>query len=232
MGSVQLGYNMLKNKINSLIIDSTNSKTDLCVLGTKYPTDKSPYNTENSVTPNGSSHRHPYTAVYDFIFSPIRYNNLSLAEIGVLDNMSMRCWREYFPNTKLYGFEYNQKYIDEGKLLNLDDTIYEFIDVKSVNSINESLNKYGKYDIIIDDSTHVLEDQIRICNIAHDYLKPGGILIIEDIFRNIDENMFLEGISDVQKYYSSITFVITEHRLKYSPGWDNDKLLILYRNDK
>jgi hypothetical protein len=105
---------MLKNKINSLIIDSTNSKTDLCVLGTKYPTDKSPYNTENSVTPNGSSHRHPYTAVYDFIFSPIRYNNLSLAEIGVLDNMSMRCWREYFPNTKLYGFEYNQKYIDEG----------------------------------------------------------------------------------------------------------------------
>ena len=166
------------NKINSLIIDSTNSKTDLCVLGTKYPTDKSPYNTENTITPNGSGHRHPYTAVYDFIFSSIRYKEISLAEIGVLDNMSM------------------------------------------------------KYDVIIEDSTHEFNDQIRVCNLAHKHLNPGGILIIEDIFRNIDEDRFLEGISEVKKYYSSITFVMTEHELKYSPGWDNDKLLILYRNDR
>lgn len=229
MDSVQ---QVFKNKINSIIIDSTNSKTDLCVLGTKYPTDKSPYNTENIVTPNGSGHRHPYTAVYDFIFSSIRYNELSLVEIGVLDNMSMKCWREYFTKTKLYGFDYSQKYIDEGNSLNLENTTYDFINVKSIESIDESLGKYGKYDIIIEDSTHEFNDQIRVCNLAHKYLNPGGILIIEDIFRNIDEDRFLEGISEVQKYYSSITFVMTEHHLKYSPGWDNDKLLILYRNDK
>ena len=31
-------------KINKLIIDTTNSRTELCDLGVKYPTDKSPYN--------------------------------------------------------------------------------------------------------------------------------------------------------------------------------------------
>jgi len=227
-----LGQQEYKNKINSLVIDSTNSITDLCILGTKYPTDKSPYNTDNTVTPHGSGHRHPYTAIYDFLFSTIRYNNISLAEIGVLDNMSMRCWREYFTNAKLYGFDFNQQYLDEGNQLNLEKTTYDLINVNSINSIDECLGKYGKYDIIIEDSTHTFNDQIRVCNLAHKYLNPGGILIIEDIFRNIDEDQFLENIKNVRQYYSSITFVMTEHQLKYSPEWDNDKLLILFRNDK
>jgi predicted O-methyltransferase YrrM len=219
-------------KINSIIIDSTKSKTDLCELGVKYPTDKSPYNTNSPVTQHGSGHRHPYTAVYDFIFSTIRFNNIKLAEIGVLDNMSMLCWREYFPNAELYGFDFNNTYINEGKNLNLNNTSYDFMDVKKVESIEEGLNKYGKYDIIIEDSTHEFNDQIRVCSVAHKYLKPGGILIVEDIFRNTDENLYKNYLSDIMKYYSTATFVITEHELKYSPNWDNDKLLILYRNDK
>ena len=55
--------------INRITIDSTNSITDLCRLGAKYPTDKSPY--------NGSGHRHPYTSVYDFLFSSVRYKKLN-----------------------------------------------------------------------------------------------------------------------------------------------------------
>ena len=34
-------------KINKLIIDTTNSRTELCDLGVKYPTDKSPYNNDS-----------------------------------------------------------------------------------------------------------------------------------------------------------------------------------------
>lgn len=219
-------------KINSITIDSSNSKTDLCVLGTKYPTDKSPYNTENQVTPNGSGHRHPYTAVYDFVFSNLRYRKIKLAEIGVLDNMSMRCWDEYFKNSELFGFDFNYQFINEGKNLNLINTTYDFIDIKSSESIKESLSKYGKFDVIIEDSTHQFDDQVRLIKIAHNFLNPGGILIIEDIFRNINENDYLSEIIEIKEYYSSITFVMTEHEFKYSPGWDNDKLLIFFRNDK
>jgi SAM-dependent methyltransferase len=219
-------------KINSLLIDSTKSKTELCELGIKYPTDKSPYNTFNPITLHGSGHRHPYTAVYDFLFSSLRYKDIKLAEIGILDNMSMMCWREYFTNAKLFGFDFNNQYIIEGKELNLSNTTYDFIDVKNLESIENSLGKYGKYDIIIEDSTHEFNDQIRVCSVAHKYLNPGGILIIEDIFRHENENKYQENFLDILKYYSSITFVITEHQLKYSPNWDNDKLLILHRNDK
>lgn len=219
-------------KINSITIDSSKSMTDLCKLGIKYPTDKSPYNTQSAITKHGSGHRHPYTAVYDFIFSPIRYNNINIAEIGVLDNMSMLCWREYFPNATLVGFDINQSFLDNGKSLNLSNTTYDFMNVKDILSIKSGLSKYAKYDIIIEDTTHQIDDQIRVCSIAHNYLKPGGILIIEDIFKNLSEDTYFEKLSNVIQYYSLITFVITEHDLKFSPNWDNDKLLILYRNDK
>ena len=64
-------------KINKLIIDSSDSITDLCKLGVKYPTDKSPY-----VVHDG--HRHPYMAVYDMLFMSLRYKPIKFAEGGIV----------------------------------------------------------------------------------------------------------------------------------------------------
>jgi hypothetical protein len=89
-------------RINSITIDSTNSTTDLCELGGKiHQTDKSPY--------NNVGHRHPYTAVYDFIFANKRYDKLNIGEFGILYNMSMKCWRDYFKNSTLHGFDFDTK---------------------------------------------------------------------------------------------------------------------------
>ena len=120
-------------KINSIMINSTNSITDLCKLGVKYPTDKSPYVINN--TPNGSGHRHPYTSVYNILFSTLRYKKIKLSEIGILDNMSMTCWREYFTNADLFGFDYKQEYIDLSRKSNLDETIYDYINIKEELSL-------------------------------------------------------------------------------------------------
>jgi len=212
-------------KINSLTIDSSKSRTDLCELGIKYPTDKCPYNTV-------SWHKHPYTAVYNILFSNIRYNKLNIAELGVLDSNSMQCWREYFPNAKLFGFDWDQNCIEKGRNLNLYDTKYNFIDVRNRESLNKALSEYEKFDIIFEDTSHVFEDQINLCKIAHKYLNPGGILVIEDIFRYKKEEDYVKELTGVSKYYSLITFILTEHELRFSEGWNNDKLLVLYRNNK
>jgi len=218
-------------KINSIIIDSTNTKSDLCELGIKYPTDKSPYSTSNTNTTNGSGHRHPYTAVYDLLFSQLRYKKIKLAEIGILYNQSMLCWRDYFTNADLYGFEYNTEFLNNAKSHNLTGTTYDLINITDETSIIDTLSKYGKFDIIIEDSTHKFDDQLRLINIAHNFLNTGGILVIEDIFRNESEENYNKKISEIRKYYNTIMFINTEHELKYSPNWDNDKLLIFIRND-
>jgi hypothetical protein len=213
-------------KINRLVVDSTDSITDLCALGIAYGTDKSPYNLVQGL------HKHPYTAVYDLLFSNIRYNELNIAEIGILDNASMNCWRRYFPNSNLFGYEFDEQRIQNAKDQDLSNTKYYRIDVKSESSIEKSFSISGKrYNVLIEDSTHVFEDQIRVINIAYKYMKPGGIMVVEDIFRNEDEKRYEKSLEHLSKYFSSATFIITEHEKKFSPGWDNDKLLILFRNN-
>jgi len=211
-------------KVNSITIDSSNSITDLCKLGVIYPTDKSPYNIDDGL------HKHAYTAIYDLIFSHMRYDNITIGEIGIYLNNSMKCWRDYFPNGTLYGYEWDDNYILKAKDDNLRDTHYIKMNVGDKSSIEEGM-KNIEFDILIDDSTHNFNDQINVINIAYNYLKPGGILIIEDIFISEDEKKYAEAIKSVEKYFQPITFVFANHTLQYSPGWVNDKLLILYRNN-
>lgn len=211
-------------RIEKLVIDSTESVTDLCRLGVKHPTDKSPYNE------SGSLHKHPYTAVYNLLFSYMRYNPIVLGEVGILDNMSMKCWREYFPNATLYGYEYSEMRLQKAVSDRLSNSHYSKMDVKDVTSIQSGLQSM-MFDILIEDSTHEFDDQMRFANIAYKHVKPGGFLIIEDIFRSESEQRYVEALRNISKYFSSMTFIVTEHMLKHSPGWDNDKLLVLNRNN-
>jgi hypothetical protein len=214
-------------QINSISIDSTNSITELCLLGVKYPTDKSPYNTDQNL------HKHAYTSIYNLLFSNIRYNDLRIGELGILENHSMLSWREFFPNAKLYGFEWFDSRLDKAIRDNVPNCSYFKMDVTNPESIERGLVYSGSnFDILMDDSTHVFEDQIKFINVAYKHLKPGGFLIVEDIFISANEEDYSKQLSHLSDYFSSATFIFANHDLKHSPGWNNDKLLVLHRNDK
>jgi glycosyltransferase involved in cell wall biosynthesis len=213
--------------IKSTTIDSTGSITNLCKIAMNFNSDKCPYSQNTT-----SGHRHPYTPIYNDLFSPLRDEEINIAEIGIEQNDSINIWRRYFPLAKIYGFEYNQDYIDNAKSQNLMDVYYEDMDIQDEKSIRTSLQKVGiKYNIIIEDSTHIFEDQIRFIKNSIDYLKEDGILVVEDIFRNRSEEDYIRELKEVEKYFSTITFITAEHENRHSPGWDNDKLLVLVRND-
>jgi spermidine synthase len=104
------------------------------------------------------------------------------------------------------------------------------MDVLKEGDIAASLKRQqNEYDVIIDDSTHSLDDQIRIVKEAFPLLKPGGILVVEDIFRAEKEEKYTEQLASVVEKCSAAYFVVCEHVARWSPGWDNDKLLVLVR---
>lgn len=223
--------------INKLKIDSSDSITDLCELGRIHSTDKSPYN---------KGHRHPYTAVYDFLFSTYRYKKINFGEIGIESNSSMKCWRQFFPYANLYGYDYINKKLDKARADKLYDTQYFYMDCKNPNLINEGLSKcQDKFDILIDDASHQYDHQILVIRSAIEHLKPGGILVIEDIFRMSIEghlnntaqhhgitglNQYELAIEPYAKYFNHISWIITDHKNRYSGEWDNDALLVFTRN--
>jgi predicted O-methyltransferase YrrM len=105
------------------------------------------------------------------------------------------------------------------------------MDVSVDGSVRDALAKAatGIYDLIIDDSSHTHEHQIRIIREALPLVKPGGMLIIEDIFRSTPEEEYEKLIGPELAACAEAFFIDCEHKNKWSPGWDNDRLLVLIK---
>jgi len=215
-------------KVASLNIDYKSNSSYLCELGKKYDTDKS--SQRSNVT--NSRHCHPYTLFYNSLFTNKCDNVLDIAEIGILDGSSLRMWQEYFPHSNIYGFEYEDRYIQKFKeSYNNDRVTLAKIDVTNVDIIKTSFQSTHKlYDIIIDDSTHQFEDQIRVIENTYQYLKPGGVLIVEDIFKRYNENDYIVRLLPILGNFQDYYFISLDHVNRNSTGWDNDKLFVLVKN--
>ena len=214
--------------MKTLKINYYNNSSKLCEIGKKYDTDKS--SQRNNIT--NKRHCHPYTLFYENLFKNNKNDNLNIAELGILDGASLLMWKEYFTNSHIYGFEYNDKLINNFKE-NFNNNIITLtnIDVSNKDSIINSFSKLNiLYDIIIDDTTHQFEDQIRVIENTYQYLKPGGILIIEDIFKSYNENDYINRLSPIIDNFQDYYFVELDHENRNSTGWNNDKLFILIKN--
>jgi len=217
-----------QNLFDKIIIDTSLTNSKLCKLGKKFPTNKSPINL--------GSHRSGFTGVYNLLFSQFKNKKIILGEIGIEDNNSIKMWGGYFKNASIHGFEIDDKKIKKAKKDNLKKTFYHKINVHSEKSIENSFKKTkNKFDIIIDDSTHIFEDQIRIIKSCYKFINVNGILIIEDIykFRNKhSEKNYFENLKKFRKYFQDIIFIDCNHVNNYTAGWKNEKILLLIRNNK
>jgi SAM-dependent methyltransferase len=169
------------------------------------------------------------------LFSSLRDKKINIAVIGIEKNGSIKLWREYFKKASIYGFEYDKKKIKIAKSENLKKTNFYEINVHDKNSIYSSFHKTKvKFDIIIDDSTHLFDDQIRVIENSFKFLKTNGIMIIEDIYRlrsDYQEHKYFNKLARVKKYFHEIFFIETKHANNFTASWKNEKILLLLRND-
>jgi predicted O-methyltransferase YrrM len=210
--------------IPQIVIDSSEAMTDLCKFGRASGTDKSPYNTV--------AHRHPYTAVYSMLFAPLKNRPIRFAEIGVAGGSSALMWDMYFahPEAQIRMFDRDENFLANAQRHVGKRLTFDLMDVAVDGDVSRALGD-DKYDVILDDSSHDFYHQIRIIKEAWPLLKTGGMLIVEDIFRNESEERYIKGLSDTDILEEAATsyFVMCEHKNRWSPGWDNDKLLVLVK---
>lgn len=202
--------------MRTIYFDSTHTSTDLCRIGAKYNTDKSPFSTSSPCF----QHRKGYTAFYETLLAPLRNKPISFCEIGIEQGNSLQTFSEYFGFAWIYGLEIDEQKIVDCTNLMLPRTSFVKTDVSDKNYLNHSLNQTGElFDVIIDDSSHEKEHQRNIIEVASKYLKPGGILIVEDLYRNDPEDVY-DGLD--MSGFSYHTFVICHHENRNN--WDNDKI--------
>lgn len=130
---------------------------------------------------NDKNSLHSYLPEYDKLLASYR-NGGTLLEIGLALGDSIRLWDEYFDNSVIVGVDISLvfqplSYKNVVKLIQADAT---------KPSITDTLSDYS-FDVIIDDGSHMENDQVSTFNMLKHKVKPGGVYIIEDILA-LDSN--------------------------------------------
>lgn len=151
--------------------------SSLTDLADKWGSDKG---TTPLRTPEGSlkDPGHNYTPLYEQLLKGREIKKL--LEIGIFYGASLRMWAEYFPEARIYGIDWwAWTMINEGR-------IHSFIcDQRDTANLRQIAEYHcgGNLDLIIDDGSHVPQDQVTSALALVPYLSPTGIYVIEDVLK-------------------------------------------------
>ena len=117
---------------------------------------------------------HSYLEVYEQLFEPLRRRPMTMLEIGVYKGNSLRMWKAWFPQARIFGMDINPSVAE---VPGCELVIANQTDRSAIESrwSDESL------DLIIDDGSHRLEHQLLALCYLWPKLKRGGMYVIEDV---------------------------------------------------
>ncbi len=156
----------------------------LTKLSNKYKCDKSDKN-------------HKYTIRYHNYFEKDRHRKFNLLELGFGTGSSVKMWMEYFTKANLIVVD-NMKELPKDPLIekHLNSKRFKFVssdqtDMHKMMNIFE--NGRGFY-IIIDDASHIAEDQQYSFYHLFHFVELGGWYVIEDLKckRNHNKNFSIQ----------------------------------------
>lgn len=125
---------------------------------------------------------HSYIEVYEKILAPYRIYANNILEIGLMSGESLRMWTEYFTGN-VYGVDCDLKPING--LADLTEAIKDGLNILIGDAADpffiEDCFKETKFDVVIEDASHNIEQQLQIYQVLKPYLSRGSIYIIEDV---------------------------------------------------
>jgi demethylmacrocin O-methyltransferase len=127
----------------------------------RYPTDK---DTD-----------HSYGPIYEALLEPRRADVRRVLEIGIGGGASLRAWRDFFPNASVVGLDCRAECIFH------EPRISTFQGQQADPACLEALARQGPWNLIVDDGSHRLEDQLASLLGLWSSLQAGGLYSIEDV---------------------------------------------------
>lgn len=199
----------------------SNGITPLCKIAYKYGTDKCP------------QIKHSYTPFYYKLLNGRRKSIRNVLEIGIgyyktmkdeeivydkglkryyHKGASLKMWRDFFPNAQIFGADIRPETLFE------DERIKTYLcDERKKEDLEHLIAQTGSdIDLVIDDASHHVADQIFMAKTLLPLLDEGGICSIEDVAHSKKISEALAGnydcyVQDVpRKWHGGMLYVINK----------------------
>ena len=131
-----------------------------------------------------------YIKKYEKYFNSKQYEEITLVEVGVLEGKSLKMWRDYFPNGKIYGIDIFKHKTAESdfKMLNKEGRIKVYkADQNNKKQMKDVIKEILKHsgnkgiDIAIDDGMHYNHSLVHTFGRLFPHLNSDGIYVAEDV---------------------------------------------------
>jgi cephalosporin hydroxylase len=145
------------------------------------PTLKEVYQSSNCGSDKGTDHN--YLDTYEKLLSDKVDKPISLLEVGYYEGESAVLWSNYFKHPEC-TFDFLDINKPTNNFTNLTKCYLKQrvkFHIQDIIKIEEKSYFDKKYDIVIDDGSHHFKYQEATIQYFKDKLKPGGILVIEDV---------------------------------------------------
>ncbi len=120
---------------------------------------------------------HGFAEFYEKKLKKLKKKNFNILEIGTWEGASTASFSIYFPKSFIYGIDRNYRFKYQSKNI-------EFLNcnIKKDSDLKEFEKKFRnkKFELIIDDGSHLLNDMIFSLKFFFKYLDKKGIYVIED----------------------------------------------------
>lgn len=169
------------------MITMNQEPTELCKLAYRYGTDKCP------------QIKHSYTPFYYELFNQRRLSIKKVLEVGIGNTRSNKnqpgvvcelgikpclcrgaslyMWRDFFPNAQIFGADFIPETLFEDERIQT-----HFCDERKKEDIVKLIETVGSdIDIVIDDASHRVADQVFLAKTLLPLLKKDVTYIIEDV---------------------------------------------------
>ena len=111
--------------------------------------------------------------VYERWFEPIRLNKMEVLEIGIHHGGSLKMWEEYFPNSQITGIDVDKK-CKKHEAGRIKVFIGDQADIAFLQTM-------GRFNIIIDDGGHKMDQQKNSFYELWNHLNHNGMYVLEDL---------------------------------------------------